>query len=181
MQPQSTADIGTPLAPLPPFTIVRKGVSPKKFRYARKMRENPTPAEANLWRAIHLGCAGYKFRRQAVIRGWIPDFYCPAAGLIVEVDGGVHKAREKRDAFRTATLRKLGLHVIRFTNEEVLEDVEAVCQRISDILGAGGLKAPTYRAKPGGRLEREREGMRLLEQAEEERWPDDSPFGRPDW
>jgi very-short-patch-repair endonuclease len=181
MQPQSTADIGTPLAPLPPFTIVRKGTHPKKLLFAQKMRKRPTPAEACLWDAIHLGCAGYKFRRQAIIRGWIPDFYCPAAGLIVEVDGGVHKTREKRDAFRTATLRKLGLHVIRFTNEEVLEDVEAVCQRIGNILRAGGLKPPTYTPKPGGHVERKREWARLVKQAEEERWPDDSPFGRPDW
>jgi len=102
---------------------------PKCFQYAEQNRESPTYAEAILWKALkdkRLG--GFKFRRQHPIRTYILDFYCHAARLAVEVDGGYHQNVEQRDydARRTADLVEIGVSVIRFTNEEVINDLGAV-------------------------------------------------------
>ena len=100
---------------------------------AYRHRDNPTPAEALLWEHLsgkQLG--GCKFRRQHIIDGFIVDFVCLKKRLIVEVDGGYHSQPEvmEADALRTQILQTYGHKVIRFTNEEVLNDVEKVLATI---------------------------------------------------
>ena len=98
------------------------------------MRKAPTAAEAALWRELrHRSLDGLKFRRQEIILGWIVDFYCPAAGLVIEVDGSSHRGREAYDARRDAALMKIGLRVLHLRNERVLHDRAAV---LGDILSA---------------------------------------------
>jgi len=100
---------------------------------ARELRKNQTPAEDLLWELIrNRQLAELKFRRQHQIGDWLVDFYCHEHRLIVEVDGDVHdeKARAKKDATRTKYLQSLGNTVIRFRNEEVLNDPENVLARI---------------------------------------------------
>lgn len=150
---------GTPLSPVPCFTPYRKYCAPRKFVYAARMRRKPTKAEAELWRSIKCGCAGFKFRNQSVILGWIVDFYCPAAGLVIEVDGGIHNKYREYDRHRTEVLERIGLRVIRFTNEEVLDDVQIIFTIVRDILLASGLPRPTYTPKPGGLRARWIEGV----------------------
>ncbi|MEI6408662.1 MAG: endonuclease domain-containing protein [Bacteroidota bacterium] len=109
---------------------------PKSFQYAEQNRESPTYAEAILWKALkdkRLG--GFKFRRQHPIHKYILDFYCHAARLAVEVDGGYHQNVEQQDydARRTADLLEIGVSVIRFTNEEVINDLGGV---LAAVLGA---------------------------------------------
>ena len=102
---------------------------------ARELRKKGTPAETLLWellrgRQLH----GRKFRRQHPIGRFIADFFCDDARLIIELDGAVHQEPDQkaRDRIRDEILRQHNLHVLRFSNDEVLHDIESVLQRISD-------------------------------------------------
>ncbi|MBI3948684.1 MAG: endonuclease domain-containing protein [Armatimonadetes bacterium] len=98
---------------------------------AREMRRNATPAEACLWQRLRRSqLGGLHFRRQQVIDGFIVDFYCHAAGIVVEVDGPVHEARQEYDADRARAFARRGLRELRFPNERVFGDVEAVLEEI---------------------------------------------------
>ncbi|HEY1125530.1 MAG TPA: endonuclease domain-containing protein [Sphingobium sp.] len=99
------------------------------------MRIVPTPAEAALWyhlRAHRFG--GAKFRRQTVIGRYIADFTCRAAMLVVEVDGDTHGARSEADAERTQFVEAMGWRVVRFSNADVMGNIEAVLDRIEALL-----------------------------------------------
>ena len=110
------------------------------------MRNKPTDAERMLWNVLsNKGIDGYKFRRQHIIGNYIADFICLKQNLIIEVDGSIHQLPENiiSDAERTKWLLSEGYRVIRFTNNEVLLNIESVIQRISSNLvapppGAGG-------------------------------------------
>ncbi len=74
---------------------------------------------------------GLHFRRQQVIDGFIVDFYCHAAGLVVELDGGIHERQRDYDAARDQVLRRRGLRILRITNAEISENLTAVLERIA--------------------------------------------------
>jgi len=104
---------------------------------ARAMRKNPTPTEEKLWTRLRKKQVnGMKFRRQVPIGQFIVDFYCPEIRLVIEVDGSVHDEPEvaERDAGRQQHLESLGLRVIRFTNAQVIRELDAVIERIGDIV-----------------------------------------------
>jgi very-short-patch-repair endonuclease len=85
-----------------------------------------------LWQALRTNhLHGYHFRRQQVIAGFIADFYCHAAGLIVEVDGGVHTQQQEYDAERDQVLAAHGLRIMRFSNDEVRRNLSVVLARIA--------------------------------------------------
>jgi very-short-patch-repair endonuclease len=91
-----------------------------------------TPAESLLWSAVkgnRLG--GRHFRRQQIVHGFIVDFYCHAAGLVVELDGGVHRRSVVPDRARDAILESLGLRVLRIRNDEVERDIGSVLGKIA--------------------------------------------------
>jgi very-short-patch-repair endonuclease len=93
------------------------------------MRREPTEFEKRLWR--HLSNAqlgGFKFRRQAAIPPFIADFFCPQKGLVVEVDGETHSAEV--DAVRDARLAARGFATIRFTNDDVRDNMDGVLTAI---------------------------------------------------
>jgi len=99
---------------------------------ARKLRSTLTDAERRLWYGLRdrrLG--GLKFRRQHPHPPYTLDFYCEAANLVVEVDGGQHT--EERDAARTAALEASGLLVLRFWNNDVLGNFEGCLTRILEV------------------------------------------------
>jgi 5-methyltetrahydrofolate--homocysteine methyltransferase len=101
---------------------------------ARRFRREPTIAEELLWQRLRGGrCAGLKFRRQHPLPGCIADFYCAELHLVVEVDGEVRLSPENRenDANRDEWLDSLGLRVVRFTNQQVLTEIESVLNRIA--------------------------------------------------
>jgi len=77
---------------------------------------------------------GVRFRRQQVIAGFIVDFYCHKAALVVEVDGDVHDLQQEEDAKREKALRELGLRIIRFGNDEIVKNASrsAVVGRIKE-------------------------------------------------
>ena len=100
--------------------------------FAEENRKNPTEAESVLWNALKAKGAGLKFRRQHIIEDFIVDFYCNEKKLTVELDGGYHRVPEqmKSDAERTARLKELGYTELRFTNEQVLGDIDNVIKEI---------------------------------------------------
>jgi len=102
---------------------------------ARAMRHKPTPAEAKLWESLRGSrLNGFNFRRQHAIGIYFVDFYAPAAKLIVEVDGPVHESQIERDAERQSYLEAGRYRVIRFTNEQVLTQIDSVLGAISTAL-----------------------------------------------
>ena len=105
---------------------------------ARKLRKNLTDAERALWRHLRTRqIAGHKFRRQQPIGRYIVDFVNFEERLIVEVDGGHHSEQVDRDATRTTWLEARGYRVLRFWNNQVLEDIEAVKEVILDAFNEG--------------------------------------------
>ncbi|MBR1687068.1 MAG: 2-C-methyl-D-erythritol 2,4-cyclodiphosphate synthase [Prevotella sp.] len=100
------------------------------------MRKHPTEAESILWNYLSDNKMGVHFRRQHPVFGYIPDFVCLKEQLIIEVDGGYHLEGEQpeKDAERTQWLESEGYTVIRFTNGEVLDDLEEVIGEIEEAL-----------------------------------------------
>jgi len=113
--------------------IVMGSHAKAKRDLARELRRRMTQAEARLWARLRKNqLAGLHFRRQQIIDGYIADFYCHTAGLVVEVDGAVHAEDQEWDAERDRAMGKRGLRVLRFANRDVMERVEWV---LSEILG----------------------------------------------
>lgn len=108
----------------------------KLIERAKGMRSNPTEAEELLWQTIRGHSTGGRIRRQHIIDKFIVDFVSIPKQLVIEVDGDIHDLREEEDALRTLHLGERGFKVIRFRNEEVLRDPEAVRQRIIEELDA---------------------------------------------
>jgi len=104
---------------------------------ARALRKKLTDAERNLWAKIRVKQLKNKqFYRQKNIGNYIVDFYCPAAKMIIELDGGQHYSDEgkKRDEIRDNYLKHLGFRVLRFSDREVLKNIEGVLERIYEHL-----------------------------------------------
>ena len=100
--------------------------------FARRLRKSSTRAEDILWDRLRGSrFQGAKFKRQVPVDRYIADFYCRAAGLVVEIDGRQHAAMACYDEERTKVLEAAGAHVLRFSNEEVCNDLESVFARIS--------------------------------------------------
>jgi very-short-patch-repair endonuclease len=115
--------------------------------FARQMRHEPSLAEAKLWRELKSRrFGGWKFRRQHVAGAYILDFYCAAARLAVELDGGQHgeDAGRAHDAARTLALERAGVRVLRFWNDLVLQQTSDVLEQIEMAL----LKTPSPRPSP---------------------------------
>jgi very-short-patch-repair endonuclease len=107
-----------------------------KVEFARQMRKNPTRAEQALWMFLRSkNMLGLRWRRQAIIAGYIVDFYCPAKKLVIEVDGKHHKSPEVKqyDKKRSKHLRSLGLKIKRYSNSYILRDPERTAQKIARI------------------------------------------------
>lgn len=113
-----------------PVRRVRNRMAPRKKLFARAMRNRLTPTEAVLWSLIRSGALGERFRRQSPLYGYIADFYCPAAMLVVEVDGPIHDQQRDRDAARDRHLAAHGLLTLRFSNDEVACSPDSVLNRI---------------------------------------------------
>jgi very-short-patch-repair endonuclease len=98
---------------------------------ARQLRQQMTLAEAILWKHLRTDqLDGLHFRRQQVLEGYIVDFYCHAAHLIVEVDGEIHASQQDYDAERDAFLIASGMRVLRFSNERIIHDLSACLSEI---------------------------------------------------
>jgi very-short-patch-repair endonuclease len=111
-------------------------INPNKLEQAKEFRWDMTETEKILWdnlRGNQLN--GLHFRRQQVIAGYITDFYCHSARLIVEVDGAVHDRQKEEDQLRELVLKNKGLKILRVRNEDVDTDLQGVLNRISKACG----------------------------------------------
>jgi very-short-patch-repair endonuclease len=102
---------------------------PTMLARTARMRKEPTEAERRLWGRLRASQLGQKFRRQAVIDERIVDFFCPAKGLIVEIDGDTHEAEQDRarDVWMSAAHE---FTTLRFHNGDVLANMEGVLQTL---------------------------------------------------
>ena len=118
--------------------MVHYPVPPTNRGNARKMRKAMTDAELKLWNELRAHrLMEFAFRRQMPIAGYIVDFACPARKLVVEIDGSQHAdaAQSEADATRARKLQALGWTVLRFWNDDILRDIDNVCQHI--VIAAG--------------------------------------------
>jgi very-short-patch-repair endonuclease len=123
-------------------------LNPSLLEFARKLRKEQTDGEQLLWALLRdRRLAGFKFRRQHPIEPYVLDFYCQEARLSIELDGGQHNEpeNEARERKRSAFLKKKGIRVLRFWNDEVLVQTEAVLENIYETLT---LPSPEGRGKP---------------------------------
>lgn len=98
-------------------------------------RNNPTPAEKLIWdRLLKNKQTGHIFLRQKPISRFILDFYCSKLALAIEIDGGSHLRKKGRDRSRDIYLNCIGIKTIRFTNQEILDDIEKVKTKLFESL-----------------------------------------------
>jgi len=109
-------------------------VTKEKLQRAKELRRDMTPAEKVLWNELRANKLGVHFRRQQVISGFIVDFYCHKAALVVEIDGDIHDLQEEEDAKREKALREIGLGIVRFRNDKIMRELPAVVGRIKELL-----------------------------------------------
>jgi len=102
---------------------------------AKRLRANLTPPERALWNAIRANRIGIKFQKQVVLAPYIADFAARSERLIVELDGDTHGGRQAYDAARTRALEGRGYRVLRFTNADVMSNLEGVVRSILIELG----------------------------------------------
>jgi very-short-patch-repair endonuclease len=114
--------------------ITNQPVTKAKLERAKELRREMTPAEKLLWQEIRANKLGVRFRRQQIIQGFIVDFYCHKAALVVEVDGDIHDLQQEEDARREKVLREMGLRIVRFRNDEVLRELSMVVGKIKACL-----------------------------------------------
>ena len=114
--------------------IVRgQRVSPEMLERAKELRREMTSAEKILWKHLKANrLNGLHFRRQQIVHGYFPDFYCHQHELIVEVDGGIHEFQKEYGAEREEYLIALGFRILRFKNEEITKNLKGVLQKIVD-------------------------------------------------
>lgn len=108
----------------------------EKTRVARRLRHEATDAERIFWHALRDRLAPWKFRRQHPVGNHVVDFACPARKLAIELDGGQHADQIKIDERRSAELANHGYRVIRFWNNDVLENLDGVLDVVRQALEA---------------------------------------------
>lgn len=120
-----------PIIPPADAIISLQHVSPGIYDRAKKMRQEMTHAELTLWQHLRRNqIAGLHFRRQQVVGNYIVDFYCHAARLVIEVDGGSHSGQQQYDLDRQQKLESAGLKVIRFYNSDIEHNLQVVLSEI---------------------------------------------------
>jgi very-short-patch-repair endonuclease len=110
------------------FVVRGQKVADAKVHLARQMRRRMTAAESILWEWLRSSQTGIHFRRQQVIDGFVADFYCHSAQLVVEADGPIHDAAY--DEERDLIFQSRGITVLRFKNDEIINQTSRVLAQI---------------------------------------------------
>lgn len=125
----------------------RKRIKPQRTSNARSLRSDMTLAEHKLWQAIRGKQLGaYRFRRQHPIGPYIADFACIEKLLVIELDGGQHQDQAPYDERRTAYVESLGWKVLRFWNNDVLNNPGGVLAKVIEVLTTAPPSRPSHRA-----------------------------------
>ncbi|MBF0431517.1 MAG: DUF559 domain-containing protein [Fibrobacteria bacterium] len=111
-------------------------INQKNVEIARVLRKRQTLAEETLWEQLRgRRLAGFKFRRQFPILKYVVDFYCMQVNLVIEVDGSIHDNQQEKDYYRQeAITTKSGASFLRFSNEEVLYNMDTVLEKMKAFL-----------------------------------------------
>lgn len=110
-------------------------IKPQTKKASRRLRSEMTDAERRLWQCLRLRqVEGHKFRRQHPLGRYILDFVCLERRLVVEVDGGQHSEQQDYDETRTEWLRWRGFRVVRFWNNEIMNNIDGVMEAIRQAL-----------------------------------------------
>ena len=115
---------------------LHNGATGKLYQYGRELRQELTQAEKLLWTELrNKKLNGLKFRRQHPIDKFVLDFYCHERKLAIELDGSIHdvKVNKDYDEARTTMLGELGIYTLRFRNDEVINNIESVLQKINEM------------------------------------------------
>ena len=124
------------------------GATKRTFQFAAHLRKNMTPAEIFLWEHLRMNALGFKFRPQHPLSRYVVDFYCHTVRLVIEADGSIHTIEEVNlsDKEREEQLRCLGLHILRFDNATILNNIEFVLHTIrntiEDLKSKYSIKSP---------------------------------------
>ncbi len=110
------------------------GAKPKIFERARELRENMTEAEKILWDELKENKMGVRFKPQHPASIFILDFYCHALKICIELDGEIHQYQKQYDESRTDELKKFGIMIIRFSNEQLYNEIETVLKKIEEVI-----------------------------------------------
>ena len=114
---------------------MHKRTSPKSFARAKALHRNMSPAEAELWKHLRANrLRNVHFRNQHAIGNYIVDFCSPREKLIIELDGSQHLEQQEYDDERTKYLESHGYRVLRFWNNDVINDIESVLKVIWNVL-----------------------------------------------
>ncbi|MFO7583727.1 MAG: DUF559 domain-containing protein [Anaerolineales bacterium] len=113
---------------------MHRRTTPKVFANAKELRRNLTPAEQKLWASLRNDQLGVNFRRQHAIGPYIADFCCIKKRLVIELDGGQHLEQADYDQERTEFLQSKSYRVLRFWNNDVLNDLDGVITTIQNSL-----------------------------------------------
>ena len=111
--------------------------NPKLKKFARELRNNSTRSEIKLWGFLNgKQMSGYDFHRQKPLLNFIADFYCYELKLVIELDGYTHQFEETivKDRLKDETLQNIGLTVLRFEDEEIMDDIENVIRVIENYI-----------------------------------------------
>jgi very-short-patch-repair endonuclease len=113
-------------------TSMHYGASKQIFQFAEVLRKNMTEAEKIIWEKLCKNQLGVRIRRQHPVWKFIADFYCHELKLIIEIDGGIHLTSENKeyDISRDITLNELRIQIIRFTNDQVINETDMVIEEI---------------------------------------------------
>ena len=112
---------------------MRKDTPDYIVKLSKEFRRKQTAAESELWGRLRNGkLSGIKFRRQYAIGRYIADFYCSKANLVIEIDGAIHEIKDKKeyDLIRENEIKSRDIHILRFTNEQVVNDIKEVLLKI---------------------------------------------------
>ena len=119
----------------PQSMITEQKVNSSKVKLSKRFRTKMTNAEALLWEKLRKSqLGGNHFRRQQILFGFIADFYCHSKRLVIEVDGDIHKEQMEKDQERESVFIENGFRIIRFTNEQVENNIEEVLTGILDVV-----------------------------------------------
>ena len=111
------------------------GATPDIFKKAKELRRYETEAEKILWAKLCRNqMLGLQFRRQHPLNRFIADFYCAKIKLVIEVDGNIHELPENKvyDIGRSQILNDFGITVIRFSNEQIIDDIKNIIKKIEE-------------------------------------------------
>ncbi|MEA5501069.1 DUF559 domain-containing protein [Limnoraphis robusta Tam1] len=115
--------------------VIGQKITPEKYQRSKQLRKEMTPEEKILWEQLRRNnIKGLHFRRQQIIDGFIVDFYCHKAKLVIEVDGEIHNQQLESDQERDQILSARGLKILRVTNQDVRENLQEVLQKIMESL-----------------------------------------------